>query len=176
MQNLKLLSAFILILVLISLWQNNVLNFSVRKDMQPTKTPVKNLPSTVPSKAISPTIINKKDLFLTSTPVPTGVRSDQDSAWSGINDFIYPNSKVILQTQNSLELESLDDPAVITDWYKVKIEALKMSAKSFVKTNANGNILNKLDAASSNREIRVDIEKKNSGQAVTIKIIFVNSN
>lgn len=98
----------------------------------------------------------------TSTPSPT----ENLPAPAGIESYRYPNSSVISSSESSLFLRSSDDTDKITDWYKEKIESEGMSAKSFVKTKTNDNVLNKLVGASSSKEVRVEI-RKDSGETST---------
>lgn len=87
-----------------------------------------------------------------------------------LSDFKYPNSNQSSGSGNNIILESNDNPDLITDWYKEKIRSLGFKSKSFVQTKTNGNILNKLVAASGNREIRVEIEKSANSPKVSINL------
>lgn len=114
----------------------------------PTPTPQKEILST-PTASPSPT----------ATPTPPQKQS---------GDFIYPNSK----NTGGENYESTDDPDVITNWYKEKIKGMGMNIKTFVTTKTNGNVLNKLAGATSERNFQVEIGRK-EGEAVTkIKISY----
>lgn len=85
-----------------------------------------------------------------------------------LSDFKYPNSSSVGSVENGIKLESSDDPKAVTDWYEEKIRSLGFKSKSFVKTATNGNILNKLVAASASKEVRVEIEKSAGSSKVSI--------
>jgi hypothetical protein len=84
--------------------------------------------------------------------------------------FIYPNSQIVDTPSGSLILESLDSPAVITDWYKNKIHSLGMTQTSFIQTNNNGEILNKLMAGKSGQKISVEIDQNGYREKVRINL------
>lgn len=86
-----------------------------------------------------------------------------------LTEFKYPNSEQ-LSNNNNLVLNSTDNPQVITDWYKNEITAKGFTTTSFVQTNTNGEILNKLVGSNGNKEVRVEISKEANNPAVVIKI------
>lgn len=116
--------------------------------------------TSTPSPTVSPTVTP------TSTPVPIfpspTIQQAAPTTSSNQTDssLIYPNARVVLQTSSEIRLESPDNPDTITPWYKEKIVAMGMNAKSFVTTKTNGNVLNKLVGANGNGEVRVEIERK----------------
>ncbi|OGG03275.1 hypothetical protein A2W14_00345 [Candidatus Gottesmanbacteria bacterium RBG_16_37_8] len=130
---------------------------TLKKQNKETKISPTNTPT--PTAFPSPTIFLPND-----TPTPV-VQNESNN-----NTLIYPNSTVISETGNLIVLQNNDDPQTITDWYKQKIESLNLNAKSYVVTNANGNVLNKLVGASGNMEVRVEIIKKASESIVEIKV------
>lgn len=164
MRNAKLLLILLIIIILASLAQGNILDrnkIKVIKNNIPTPTLI---PSKTPTITILPTgTVYKKN----SIPTPT-----QGSANSGqnINDYRYPNSSVKEEGESKLSLESTDDSNTITNWYKGKITSLGMNTKSFVQTNTNGNILNKLVAAKSGFKISVEVSKKSNEEKVEISV------
>lgn len=87
-----------------------------------------------------------------------------------LSDFKYPNSSPVGNLENGIKLESSDNPNAITDWYQEKIRSLEFKSKSFVQTKTNGNVLNKLVAASGNKEVRVEIEKSADSSKVSITV------
>lgn len=90
-----------------------------------------------------------------------------------INDFKYPGASINSQSGNFLEMDSLDNPDNITNWYKEKISSLGMNTKSFVVTKTNDNILNKLAGDNGSLEVVVEI-KKSAGENLTkIKVNFI---
>jgi len=96
------------------------------------------------------------------TPTPTPVVLPQPAG-----SWVYPNST----RQDANRWKSGDDPGVITNWYKNKIEALGMNTKSFVQTNTNGQVLNKLVAANDNIKVSVEISKSPSDSQALILVV-----
>lgn len=101
---------------------------------------------------------------------------------SNLSDFNYPSSNQISNVGNTLILESNDNPDLITDWYKEKIRSLGFKSKSFVQTKTNGNILNKLvaasaelDSASGSIEVSVEIKKSAEVSKVSITITLIDT-
>ncbi|MCL5019189.1 MAG: hypothetical protein M1426_01760 [Patescibacteria group bacterium] len=107
-----------------------------------------------------------------SLPQPTGTPSPSTRPLSQYNseDFYYPNSQKI--AGDGLALISLDNPQVITNWYKNKINSLRFVTTSFIQTNTNGNVLNSLVGAKGEEEVRVEISKDSNKADVTIKILL----
>ena len=103
----------------------------------------------------------------TSTPTPTNKPNPQPQT---VTDFQYPNSNVVSINGNTTIFESTDDPKKITNWYKDKIKSMGMNATSFVQTNTNGNILNKLVGANGNRKVEIEITKQNNQPTVKISV------
>lgn len=103
----------------------------------------------------------------TSTPAPTSQPTDHSSS---LDQFIYPGSKVSQKTQNSLDLESSDNTDKITDWYKNKIKSLNLNTQTFVVTNSNDNVLNKLISAGSEKRINVEIKKEPGSNKTQISV------
>jgi len=119
----------------------------------------------------------------TPTPSPTPIPTQEQVASASItpvpqnqlsvSGFLYPGSKVLVQTQTTLSLESFDDTDVITDWYKDKIKGIGANVKSFVITRANDKVLNKLVGANSLVEVSVEISK-DSGSSVAKILVSLN--
>ena len=111
----------------------------------------------------------------TSKPTPSSNNSQVaiPSQIFNLSDFKYPNSSQAGSEGNGIKLESSDNPDTVTNWYKEKIRSLGFKSKSFVQTSSNGNILNKLVAASENKEIRVEIEKSANSAKVLIKVSLI---
>lgn len=89
-----------------------------------------------------------------------------------LSDLKYPNSTIISENNSNLTLENSDDPTIITNWYKDKIRQLNMTTKSFVSTNNNNNILNKLVGSKANLELTVDISKQNGQNTTQINLSY----
>ena len=85
-------------------------------------------------------------------------------------DWGYPNSTQLATGK----WQSSDSPQTITNWYKSKIEALGMPAKSFVQTNTNGNFLNKLVAANGSSKVTVEISKGSGNSQTSILVVLDN--
>lgn len=135
--------------------KKSTINASPKATSSPTASPTQN-----PSPKTSP---RDNNLLFESSEGKSSPRPNNDSG------FIYPNSKQI-SVGKEIVLESNDDPKVITEWYKEKIRQEKMNAKSFVQTNTNGKVLNKLVGSNGQREISVEITKENDKSEVTIKL------
>ncbi len=164
MRNVELLLILLVIIIMASFVQGNIFNKNKTKIIKNNLPTPSLIPSKTPAIIISPTItVYKKN----SVPTPT-----QSSSNSGqnINDYRYPNSSVKEEGGSRLSLESSDDSNTITNWYKGKITSLGMNTKSFVQTNTNGNILNKLVAAKSGFKISVEVSKKSNEEKVEISV------
>lgn len=90
------------------------------------------------------------------------------------NSYVYPNSFNYSKRGNVISFQTNDSAQVVTDWYKDKIISLGFSAQSFVQTNSNDNVLNKLVAANGKKEIRVEISKSLSDQVVKVSVFLQN--
>ena len=138
-------------------------------------------PSPTNSQAPSPTLTPTPSLKSNITPFdqqpPTKVpatstpTSRPNHLSQAISDFQYPGSVVVSKTDNTLNLESSDDPKKITDWYKDKIKSMNMNVTTFVQTSTNGKVLNKLVGADGTTEVRVEIAKRNNSQRVNISVL-----
>src|SRR3990172_1860253 len=83
-----------------------------------------------------------------------------------LESYKYPNSVDVSTSQKTLTLQSQDSSNTVTDWYKNKIINEGMNVKTFVKTSANSNILNKLTGAREGEEVNVEISKEPSESIV----------
>ncbi len=131
----------------------------------------KDISSPTPSLSPSPSTIQPLAMVKSSPAAP----SSKNTGGVSIQDLQYPNAMVTSQTSNSLTLESKDNAKNITDWYKERITALRFNAKSFVSTNTNGHILNKLVSSNGTQEVRVDITQGSGDQSVKISVNLVNT-
>ena len=107
------------------------------------------------------------ETLVSPTPFASSITPQRESS---LNIFIYPNAEIISQSSGSVIFESTDNPDVITEWYKTKINAQNLNVTSFVTTSTNDNILNKLVGANSEQEIRVEITKSASASKVRIEV------
>ncbi|MCL4418615.1 hypothetical protein M1146_00770 [Patescibacteria group bacterium] len=157
MKNIKILFVFLIIIYITSLTQKDFLKSSRKPTpiIPETKIP----PTNQPKLTLAPTV--------TSTLVPSSVPSPTKS---NIDSFIYPGSIKVNGGENSLVLQSNDDPQAITNWYKEKITNISMNAKSFVQTNTNGNVINKLVGAKPGFKVGVEVSKKSGEGTVRISV------
>ncbi len=152
------------VIAVASLIQGDVLNKNktkVIKNNLPTPTLTSSPTSTI---IISPTVTVYKKISI-PTPTQSSTKSGQN-----INDYRYPNSSVKEESVSRLSLESSDDSNTITDWYKKKLRSLNMNVNSFVTTNSNGTVLNKLISENGDTKVSIEISRKNSGDVTKIKI------
>lgn len=111
-------------------------------------------------------------LPVSPAPLPTASTSaEEQNQTSDYQQFLYPNAAPANSDQTIFI--SSDDSSVITNWYKGKIKSLGMNTTSFIQTNTNGNVLNKLVASNGQKELRVEISKRNNQKEVSI---FLNVN
>lgn len=136
---------------------------SIEKDLTPEPTSTQSPTSDV----IPPTPTPQPLSEFSTSPLP---HSSPSPSSISLANFIYPNSQLIQSSSSSIILESNDNSQTITEWYKDKIRSLGFNAKSFITTNANGKILNKLAASNGEAEIMVEIEKEPQSQIVKISV------
>ncbi|QQS38700.1 hypothetical protein IPM62_04935 [Candidatus Woesebacteria bacterium] len=119
----------------------------------------------LPTTEVNPT--QGEIIQITKAPSPSvgAIKSD-----NYLTIFIYPNSKVVNESEVMLTLESTDSPNTITEWYKSMIKNRNMSINSFVVTSNNDNISNKLVGVSGTTKIEVDINKNASASTTTISV------
>ncbi len=98
---------------------------------------------------------------ISGTPVPSK---------PPLSSYIYNGATIKNQTESHLEIESTDDPQVITDWYKKMINDLNFNAKSFSQTSSNGVVFNKLSAAKPAEKIEINIKKDQTTSIVVITV------
>lgn len=140
-------------------------NSEVEEEILPTLSPTDTLtPSTNPS--LSP--IPSKPPTTPPTKTPTTIPTTGSSTSFEISHFQYPGTSITSSSTNRLELATTDLPTSVTDWYKKTINQTGMNTKSFVSTNTNGHVLNKLVAAGNGKEVRVDITKEPSDASTKI--------
>ena len=77
-----------------------------------------------------------------------------------LTSYLYVDADIVSQTDTKLSLSSSANVDIITAWYEDKIKSEGMNIKTFVTTNANDKILNKLVGANANKEISVEISKE----------------
>lgn len=173
--SIRILGVLIVILLIIVIAERGILNQSkVRK----IKTLIQKTPTPKSSLSPAPTAEEKigQDFFSQSnSPTPTFFQNNNSNFQNtDASGFIYPGSTAGNKNGNRLILESSDNPKTITEWYKNKIEALGMKATSFVQTNTNNNVLNKLVASNGEQEISIEIKKESSSLTTGISVNIVN--
>lgn len=108
-----------------------------------------------------------------NSPTPTKVQetNEQEKAdrSSEVDVYIYPDAKIISRSGNAINLQVSDPAQTVTNWYENKIKQDNLNVTSFVKTDTNGQILNKLVGANSNKEVRVEI-KSSSESLVEVSV------
>lgn len=159
----------LVIILAIVITAQNITNKNEGKPENDMLNPSSTLtPTSTPTPSLSPT----DKPTLTPTPTPTTfIPTPQPNNDQSDLDFKYPNSTIISQNGNETVYESTDDSKKITVWYKDKIKNMKMNVTSFVQTNTNNNILNKLVGADGNKEVRVEISKQNNSAVVKIVVV-----
>ena len=153
--------AGIIFFIFLSLWLiyrgNNVIPPSTAL---PSPTPLPSLaPTTIPTDVPTPTM---KTATPRPTAAPTLTPSNKPTAQpqANLDSLHYQPSTAVQSTDTRLELTSADDPAVITDWYKSKLQALGYQSRSFITTSTNGKVINKLVVTGHGSTITVDITKE----------------
>ncbi len=110
-------------------------------------------------------IVEEETVIESPTPTPEVIA---DIPKNNIDFLIYPNATIVTKTDNSLTLESEKNADEITDWYKGKIDEYDMNITSTIKTNTNGNVLNKISASNGSLKIEIEISASNSSNLVKI--------
>lgn len=123
-----------------------------------TETPVSPTSTENPTPTHPPTP--------TPTDIPRPTPTTEQHSQSNTQNFVYPGAIQTGNDGNMTRYESDDNPTTITDWYKNKIREMNMNAKTFVTTNTNGNILNKLAGSNGNSNISIEIEKHGSSKTI----------
>lgn len=88
---------------------------------------------------------------------------------AGQAEFVYPGSSQIGEEGSFKVYKSSDSAESITKWYEDQIDKRNLGATSIVRTETNGNILNKLSAASPDFKIEVEITSEGSGTLIKLK-------
>ncbi len=122
----------------------------------PTHTPTDTPIPTHPTATHKPTF----------TPSPTIAPGTSGE----ISSLIYPGSIITSHTGAAFELESTDNAAAITDWYKARIKDRGMNTTSFVQTKTNGNVLNALVATGNRQKISITIKSNELSSTVSIDV------
>ncbi len=116
-------------------------------------------PSPQPSVSPVPTVTPK------TPPLP---KEDKLIIPSPLQIWAYPGSTSV----GDSKWQSNDPPQVITNWYKDKIKSQGMNATSFVQTNTNDNILNKLVGANGSMKVSVEITRASGISQTSISVVL----
>lgn len=148
----------------------------VSMNTSPTPTPKKDSPKQTEAKNEEETEIYENETEANSsvkvivTVEPTAKPEEKSSP----ANYFYPGATVTSQSGAEINLESNDSPEQVTNWYKNYIETNSMNTTSFVTTNTNNNVLNRLVGAGGSQKIDVEI-KRNEGETTTKVKIVLNS-
>lgn len=112
-----------------------------------------------PAPTMMPTILPTPILLPEPTKIPT--------SW-----LIYPNAVILNQNIDTINLKSEDNFNIITEYYKNLFTNNGSKSRSFVTTNANGNILNKLSGIVKRKTLNIEIKKDNGSSTVYINITY----
>lgn len=128
------------------------------------------MPTPTSNQNATPTPLIEPTNQLTSTPPQNNPTPTTKPEGNNNNGFIYPGATLKSNSSGNLILESNDSPDTITDWYKNEIKNQGVNVTSFVTTKTNGNVLNKLAGANGEKEINVEIERKEGTSTTLIQV------
>lgn len=168
MNALGIVIAVILILIAAVLPDDSDKNNSDRDNrktaVQPVITIIKPTEHTTPITA-TPTFRP----IPTNIPKPTAsLIPNNNSDMSDLTAYYYPGSQLIDQSSGTLILISTDSPAGVTDWYESKFRQSGFNINTFVRTSANGRVLNKLSVSDGTKVIGVEISNKNENTEIRV--------
>lgn len=136
--------------------------------MSNTLTPTQEI-----SVTPSPSTIQQKTLGAETSPTSTvKITINQSNSTpttqtnTNTSDWRYPEA----QDNGNSSFTSSQNPTTITNWYKDKIKSLGMNTTSFVTTNTNDNVLNKLAGANGSENVTIEIKKDSSESTTHITI------
>ncbi|MGE5042265.1 MAG: hypothetical protein ACM3IJ_05195 [Candidatus Levyibacteriota bacterium] len=151
--------------------------FVPKKNIIPKKTDQKVLSTTTVQATPTPTVPAQTSPSIhvsisAGTPSATTVLPSPTSVPSATStsDFIYPGSKILSPENGEMKLQTTDDPATVTNWYKNRIKENGMNTTSFVTTITNGNVDNVLAGAKNGSQIKITITKSPGQNTVLISI------
>jgi hypothetical protein len=158
---------FLIFIVVTSIFafpkRNQTVVKTVRQEVRfPTTTPG-NVP-TITQPLMTITLEPSETKVPSITPI-----QQNDSAKS----VIYPNAIHIIETGNTISFQTTDDTDTVSNWYKNLIISFHMNTQTFIKTNTNGNILNKLVGVNGNeKQLRVEISKGSTMSVTSVIVTF----
>jgi hypothetical protein len=135
--------------------------------ISPQITPSPTEPASIPTPSPTP-LPSPSSLIIPHLPKPS---ISQPSIISQSLNLRYPGS---LETSPGV-YTSPDDTDKITDWYKSQINESGFNVKTYVKTNSNYKVLNKLAASKNTNDVNIEISK-NPGDSVTKIVVVIDNN
>jgi hypothetical protein len=169
----------VLIVVAVVVWRkypavNNLSFFNSPISKLVTPSALEVSPSPIPTLVPSPLKSSSPSASVLTSNVSVSLKSSSsnNSADFSLDSFIYPSSQTSAKSSSEALLLSGDETNKITAWYKDRITSLKFNAKSFVNTNTNGNVNNKLVASNGQTQVTVEITKGPTDSQAKIKVIL----
>ncbi|MCL4398075.1 hypothetical protein M1403_03585 [Patescibacteria group bacterium] len=87
------------------------------------------------------------------------------------NPWIYPGATQIDNSSGVVTYETTDEPSAVTSWYQDQIARGGMTVTSYIVTNTNDNVINRLVGASADgSEIEVEIVRLAGSSYTTISL------
>ena len=111
----------------------------------------------IPSSSPLPTITPTNKTIVTQTTI----------GW-----LVYPNAVIVSQNSDKVFSKSEDKIETITEYYEKVFDKNGSKNKSFIRTNTNENILNKLSGVIKGKTLTVEIKKDSGSSTVYINIIY----
>ncbi len=162
------------VLPIIALFILGVAEVSMNTTPTPTPTPEKEAPKQTETKTEKKNEIYKNETETNSSvkvivTVEPKVKSKEKSSPA---NYFYPGATVTSQSGAEINLESNDSTEQVTEWYKNYIEINSMNTTSFMTTNTNNNVLNRLVGTGNGQKIDVEIKKNSEERTTRIKILL----
>lgn len=93
-----------------------------------------------------------------------------DKTSISIDSFIYPESVIVEQDEDSIYLTTSDEVETVTMWYEDMIKSLGLNINNFVRTEANGQVLNKMSGEAVDFSFTAVITSEMSSDLVHINL------
>ncbi len=163
-----------LVLLIIFLVSGSVLAFQIKKQL--LETPSEAQPSLTPTSEAEPSPITESAQQVKTTPQPTltvkpinkPTSHPTKSQGSRMQQYVYPGSTIISQSNENLTLESSDDTMQIVSWYKQALEREDAQIKNTVVNTINGKTTATLTVSTNGQNMYVTIT--HSDASTTIKL------
>lgn len=121
--------------------------------------------SVVVEEGESSVTINIDDNSTTSYSGPSGNENS-----GSLSDYHYPGASISSESSGEMVMKTGDGAATVTSWYENNIRDKGMNTQSFVRTNSNGNVLNKLGAGGNGENVLIEISAQNGSSETTITV------